>query len=118
MHRPHRSTGALQARRDLHQAARVGGHEDVGARVEHVPHFSIPQRPCGVGFEQIVNAGRSAADVALGDFPQFEPWDGPQYLARLLTNALGVLQVARVVIGDTERQRMPGRARLELRKKL
>jgi hypothetical protein len=102
VHRSHRAAGTFQAGRDLQQTSWIGGDDDVGVRVEHVLHFPIPQRSGGVGFEQVVNAGRPAADVTLGDLAQLEIGDGPQYLARLATDTLGMLKVTGIVIGDAK----------------
>ena len=108
--------GGLGARRGhLHQAARVGGDQQLGAGGQHVRGLAVAELGRRLRVEQVVDAGRAAAELRLGDLPQLQPGDAAQQLARLGPDALGVGQVAGVVVGDGHRQRVPrappGRAR-------
>ena len=58
-----------------------------------------------LGLDQVVDPGRAAADLPLGRLDQLELGDRAQQLARLLPHALGVGEVAGVVVGDPQRQR-------------
>jgi len=67
---------------------------------------------------QVVDARGAAADLPLGRLDQLEPRNRAEERPRLGPKGLGVRQVAGVVIGHPQRQRMPRRpwlARKELR---
>ena len=68
----------------------------------------------GVGLEQVVDAGRSAADFRLGDLADGDAGNGLQEAARLRAHALRMLQMAGVVIRRFELNGSSRRARLEL----
>ena len=73
----------------------------------------------GLRLDQVVDARRAAADLRLGDLEKLEPRDAAQQLARLRADALGVGQVAGVVVGDAHRKRVrrrPARARRAARR--
>ena len=59
-----------------------------------------PSSSAGSGLSDVVDAGRAAAQLGLGDLPQLEPGDGLEQPARLGADALGVAEVAGVVVGD------------------
>ena len=110
------SPGRSSADGHLHQAARVGGDQQLGAGGERrCAALRSPSSRGRLGVEQVVDAGRAAADLRRRRSPQLQPGDAAQQRARLRADALGVRQVAGVVVGDGHRQRVPrrrpGRAR-------
>ena len=58
----------------------------------------------GLGLEQVVDAGRAAAQLPLGGLEQLQAGDAAQQLARLRAHPLGVGEVAGVVVGDAQRR--------------
>ena len=92
--------------RDLHPAARVGGHHHVGPRVEHRPGLALTELPRRTGVQQVVRAGAAAADLRLDDLPQLDAGDRTQQPTWLVAYALRVGQVARVLVGHSHRQRV------------
>src|SRR6478672_5339142 len=54
---------ALQVGRDLDQAARVGGGDHVGVQRVDRGRLAPPEIARGVGLQQVVDAGRAAADL-------------------------------------------------------
>jgi len=57
-----RPSGGFHPGRDLKQAPRISRHNHICFGAHDVLHFAIAQLGGGLGFEQVVNAGRSAAD--------------------------------------------------------
>ena len=62
--------------------------------------------------EQVVDACGAAADLPLGRLDQLEPRNRAEERPRLGPEGLGVREVAGVVIGDSQRERVPRRPRL------
>ena len=91
----------------LQQAAGVRGHQQVRAGGQDVGRLAVAEVAGRRRLQQVVHAGRPAADLRLGDLGQPQPGDGPQQLPRLGPDPLGVLEVAGVVVGDRHRQRVP-----------
>ena len=100
---------------DLHHATRIAGCDHVGAGTEDVRDLAISERAGRVRLQQVVDAGRSAADVRLGDLAELELRNRLQHASRLLPDALRMLQMAGVVVRDRDRQRMALGPRLEIR---
>ena len=58
------------------QAAGVGGDQQVGPGGEHVGGLAVAQLGRRLGLDQVVDAGRAAADLGLGDLAQLQAGDG------------------------------------------
>ena len=103
----------------LQQAAGISGGDDVRVQGRDQLRFAIAQSVGRVGLHQIVDAGRAAADRRPREFP---PAPCRECAARsdrgCEAHALRVLQVAGVVIGDAQRQRISLRARFEFAPKI
>ena len=61
--------------------------------------------------QQVIDARRTAAGARVGYLEQVQLGDGPQQFAWIPGDPLGVRQVAGVVVGGGDRQRVPGRGR-------
>ena len=72
----------------------------------------------GLGLHEVVDAGRAAAQLPVGGLEQLELRDPAQQRARLRADALRVREVAGVVVGDAQRERMARRLRLVLGEQL
>ena len=72
----------------------------------------------GLGLDEVVDAGRAAAELPLRGLLELQPRDGVEQRARLGAHLLRVGEVAGVVVGDAHRQRVARRLRLELREQL
>ena len=86
---------------DLHHAAEIAGRDDV--RIDALRMCAAlrsPERLGDVGLQQIVGAGRAAAEMPLRhvDAPRSRPASSKR--ARRRDHALAVLQRAGIVIGD------------------
>src|SRR3954454_24104529 len=106
--------GPLDGRGDLHQASGGGGHQDVGAGGDDVGGLAVTELAGGLGVEDVVDPGRAAAQLGLRDLPQLEPRDRLEQPSWLGAHALGMGEVARVVVGDGHLERVAGRDRTEL----
>src|SRR5919108_3500449 len=118
MERGHRLSGATEGRGDLDQAARVAASIHIRSCSKHVPRLAISELPRRLGLEEVVDAGRSAADCLLGRFQTFESGDPVQQCARGIANRLSMQQMARVLERNTQRQRPPPGAGLALYEQL
>ena len=67
-----------------------------------------PSSPAAAGCHQVVHPGRAAAGPAVPHFHQVQPGDRAQQVPGLLPDALGVPEVARLVVHGAHRQRVPG----------
>jgi hypothetical protein len=101
--------GATESAHELHEAAGVGGDDSVSVSGEQVLDFAVAELLGGFGLEQIVDACRAAAEGRFCDLGDLEAGDGCEQLARLLKDALRVAEMAGVVIGDAERERVARR---------
>src|SRR5262249_39672241 len=108
-----RLAALAQEHLDLQRAPGVGGDEELGGRGEHVVHLALAHLPRALRLDQVVDAGAAAALIALGDLAQLEPGDRGEERARLGAHALRVRQVACVVVGDLDLDRVARRHRLE-----
>ena len=92
---------------ELHQAAGVGAHHQLGARRSHVGHLFVEQAQRHRRVRQVVNARAAAAPhrVAIGQRPQLQPFDAFQQPPRL-----AAARSAGSPDG-TDRDRSPGPAR-------
>ena len=114
---------------DPHLEAAVG---ESPAELEEAPGFPLattpaPSRdpvelpleelPGDLGLHEVVDAGRSAAEVRLGKLDQPEPRDRAQDRARRLPDALAVGEMAGLVVGHREVERS-SRLRQVLREEL
>ncbi len=106
--------GALDGGGHLHQAAGVRGHQHLGAGGEDVGGLAVPELARGLGVEDVVDPGRAAAQLGLGDLPQLEAGDRAEQPPRLGAHALGVREVAGVVVGHGHLERVADRDRPEL----
>src|SRR3954451_8547124 len=111
---PHRVAGPFDRRGDLHQASRVGGHQHLRAGRHDVGRLAVAELAGRPWVENVVDAGGAAAQLRLGDLLELQPGDGIEQLARLGPDALGVCQMARVVVGDGQLERVPRRDGAEL----
>src|SRR5229473_3026837 len=109
-----RAPVALQPRGNLQQATGIAGNDCIGVCRRAVLCFAVPQLLRGSGRDQIVDTRRAAADFPVGNFHDLELGDCGQRFAGLRANALRVLQMAGIVIGDAHRQRLARRARFKL----
>src|SRR5687768_5246685 len=114
VHDAHRPARGLEAGGDLKETPGVARHDYFGIRSEDVLHFAIAQLRGGLGFEEIVDPGGTAADFGFGNLMHADTWNRLQEPARLHAHALGMLQMTGVVISGLERHGASRRARLEL----
>src|SRR5712692_6703353 len=105
---------ALQPRGNLQQATGIAGNDRIGVCRRAVLRFAVAQLLRGSGRDQVVDARGAAADFPVGNFHDLELGDCGERLAGLRANALRVLQMAGIVIGDAHRQRLARRARFKL----
>src|SRR5438034_3631330 len=89
---------------DLHRAARIGGGHDRRAGLPDTLGLAPTQLGRQLGLEHIVDSGASAAEVGVAQVYEGESRNPPEARARLGPYPLAMGQVARVVIGDGERQ--------------
>ena len=84
---------------ELQDAAGIARSDDVGSELRNQLGFAIAKGLGGVGLHEVVDPRGAAADGGLGNFGEFEPGNAGEQSARLVANALRVLQVAGVVKG-------------------
>ncbi len=102
------------------EAAICSTHPGLAAATASAPvasrflRLALPELLGGLGLEQVVDAGRAAAQLPLGGLDELEAGDRAQQVARLRAHALGVGQVAGVVVGDLRLERVAHDARLVL----
>ena len=101
-----RPPGAAQRSADLDQAARVGA--DVGLRtgLQHHLGLAIAELQRRLGLDDVVDAGAPAADVGLGRLEHAQSGHLGEHGPRLTDQALRVLQVAGVLEGDAQLERV------------
>jgi Fe-S oxidoreductase len=105
LHRVQHGEGLAQAlgvRRDLQRAAGVPGHDGLSPRVEEVAGLALAQLGCGLRLHQVVDAGGAAAQLPVRRLDELQAGNPAQQLARLSANALGVGEVAGVVVGHLQ----------------
>jgi len=101
--------GAAQTAHELEQAAGVGRDDGGGTGCEEMRDLSVAELLRGFGLEQVVDARGAAAEGGFGDLRDFQARDVREQLAGLLMDALRVAEVAGVVVGDAEGQRIARR---------
>ena len=99
---------ALGVGGDLEGAAGVAGHDGGGAGGGEVGHLAAAELGGRLGFEQVVEAGRPAADLPLRRLDDGERRGYRPAPTGLVPYRLGVGQVAGVVVGDGQRHRVAG----------
>jgi hypothetical protein len=97
--------------RDLDRAAGVSGGDGVRARREQVLDLPPAELSGRLGIQQVVDTCGTTADFPLGGLDQLERGDLAEERARLRPDALRVGQVAGVVVGDLQRDRVSRRSR-------
>jgi uncharacterized protein len=70
------------------------GHQEVGARGQHVARLAAAELPSRLGVEHVPHPGRAAADLGRGDLAQRQAGDVREQPARLGPHALRVREVA------------------------
>src|SRR5712691_12433395 len=111
-----RASEARGGNRHLERAAGVRGGDEVRLRGVDEAGLAVAELPGRIGLDEIEDAGAAAADVLLGEWQQLDAGDRSQEIPRLLPDALGVRQMAGVVIRHAQGERMPRSSRLaELR---
>ena len=112
------SPHAREGRLELQQAAGVSGHNHVRVQRRDMARFPVAELRGGFRLHQVVDSRGTATDRGFGNFQQFELRDASQQRARLRADALRVLQVASVMIGDAQTQGVAPGARLKPGQKL
>src|ERR1700734_3088731 len=79
------------ARRDLRDATKIACCDHVRSQSLDSPDFKIAQPSCDVGLQNIVGAGRAAAQMTVGNIANNKAQPAEQFL-RLPRHALAVLQ--------------------------
>ena len=93
----------FRASAQLQQTAGICGDNRCGAGGLRAFHFFLQQIERGFRLRDVVDSGRTAANVRVGQFHEFDARNGAQQLARGLADFLAVEQVAGVLIGDADR---------------
>jgi hypothetical protein len=88
---------------DLGETADVAHGDEVGGGGGDVVGLEGAEGGGGFGFVDVVGAGAAAAGIAVGDFAESDVRDLAEEGARGAADALGVAEVAGVVVGDAER---------------
>ena len=99
-----------QGLRDLHEAAGVRARERLRSRREDVRSLAVTELSSGVRLDDVVDPGRSAAEILLGGLDHFEVGDAPKRRERRDGQALSVSEVARILQRDRAGQRVARRA--------
>ena len=68
--------------------------------------LAVAERACRFRLDEVVDAGAAAAELLLGRLDELELRNRAKQRARLGADALGVAEVACLLVGDTERQRV------------
>ena len=85
---------------ELGHAADVSGGDELCAGVEDGLGFGDAEAGGDFGLVDVVGSGAAAAEVGVGEFGEFEGWDGGEEGAGFVADALGVGEVAGVLVGD------------------
>ena len=65
--------GGGRAALELRHAADIGGHDHVGRDLGDIGELALAQLAREFGLEQIISAGRAAAEMTLGNLEDVEP---------------------------------------------
>lgn len=101
----------------LQDTAGIGRDNDRGAGVRGVFHLVGEQIESRLGLGDVVDAGGSAAVVRPLHLHQLDTGDGANQFAWGFADLLAVEEMAGVLIGDAERQRVEGRHEAEVGEK-
>ena len=71
-----------------------------------------PSSSRGLGLDEVVDPGAAAAEMLLGRLDELEAGDRAEQRARLVADALGMAEVARLLEGDSKLERMQSRLRV------
>src|SRR5579859_7354135 len=118
MERRQLGSRATECVRDLDETARVRARVHVGAGRGDVRRLALPELRGGPRLDQVVDAGAATADRLFGRLGELEARDRAEQRARLRLHLLRVEQVARVLEGDAELERVALGPRLELGEEL
>ena len=88
------------------------------ARGHRAFHFFGQEVQRGFRFRDVIDAGRAATNIRVGQFHEFQAGDRAQQLAGSLANFLAVEQVAGILIGDARGDGLHRRGEPEGSKKL
>jgi hypothetical protein len=88
---------------ELGEAADVAGGDHRGAGADDGAGFVGAETGGDFGLVDVVGTGAAAAEIRVGDFEEFEIGDGAEELARFVEDALGVGEMAGVLVGDAAR---------------
>src|SRR6185436_7105386 len=88
------------------QATRVGRDKQLGAGREDVGRLALSELAGRFGPEDVVDPRRPAAEVGIGDLLEGQAGYATQQLARLAPDPLSMTQVAGVVVGDGDVERV------------
>src|SRR5215213_3572731 len=106
-HREANVAHLLQRRLYLEHAAGVGGDDHLRTGLQDVVRLALAELGRGLGLDHVVDTRRSAANLGLSDLLYVHPWYLLEGLARLLADPLRVRQVAGVMVGSRNGQRIP-----------
>lgn len=109
MHHFNRLTPFLDLARDLKNAADIPGGNDLRAGAFDLIHLALAEALGHLRLSQVVCARCAAAELGLGEWYERESGDHAQKATRLFPNALGVAEVARVMIRHRRFNRILGR---------
>src|SRR5207248_10161426 len=112
------SARAGEAGADLQETARIPRENHVGPGRETVLNLATPELPGRLGLDEVEDPRRATAQRGVRDLQNLELRNGSQQAAGLCADVLRMLQVAGVVIGRPQGQRMALCPRLELRQEL
>src|SRR4030095_5617639 len=89
----------------LEKAARVRGCHHPRAGLADAVELAVQELARHAGLEEIVDTRAAAAEIALAELDEPEPGDSRKELTGLLTQALAVHQVTRVVVRHRQVER-------------
>ena len=75
MQRSNRLTQIPHFLRNLQQASRIAGYKNLSLGALHVFRLPLPKVVRRFRFDEVINARRSAADIALRQLDQFQAWN-------------------------------------------
>lgn len=93
---------ARERRLKLEDATGIASGNDVGSEMPNELGFAIAEGLGGVGLNEIVDAGRPAANCGFGNFGELESGNAREQSTRLRAHSLRMLQVAGIVKGHPQ----------------
>ncbi len=103
MERRQRSAGSAERCGHLHQATGVAARVRVGLRREHTARLLLAELGGRLRLHEVVDARAAAAEILLGRLQDRQARDRAQRSSWLIGEALRMLQVARILEGDSDR---------------